>query len=94
MLTATEARKKGIRACMDKIGFDFCMAHEENSATAYSENNGIMFCCVGINNNPKKDRNPEILVLSSVKGFPYHSSCNVNMSDGSIEFLDFEAYSQ
>lgn len=93
MLTETEARKKGIRACMEKIGFDFCMLNEENSATAYGEDNGKMFCFVGINNNPKKNSNPDILMLSDLKGFPYYASCNVDMSDGNIEFLDYVAYS-
>lgn len=94
MLTELEAKRKGIRACMEKIGFDFCMANEKNSATAYGEDNGKMFCFVGINNNPKMDRDNDILILSNVKGFPYHSSCNVDMNDGSIEYLDFVSYSK
>jgi hypothetical protein len=92
MLTATEARKKGVRACMEKIGFEFCLANEENSATAYGEDDGKMFCFVGINNNPRKDRNRDVLILSSAKGFPYHSSCNVDMNDGSVEYLDYVSY--
>lgn len=92
MLSVIEARKKGIRSCMNKIGFDFCMANEENSVTAYSEYEGNMYCFVGINDNPVKDRNPDILILSNNKGFPYYSSCNVNMNNGDVEFLDFVAY--
>lgn len=77
---------------MEKIGFDFCMANEANSATAYGEENGKMFCFVGINEHPNMEYNPDVLVLSSVKGFPYHSSCNVDMNDGNVEFLDFSSY--
>lgn len=94
MLTELEAKKIGIRACMEKIGFDFCIANEENSSTTYGvDNNGKMFCFVGIDNIPDDDNDSEVLILSSVKGFPYHSSCNVDMSDGEIEFLDFASYS-
>lgn len=92
MLTAIEARKIGIRACIEKIGYDFCMANEGNSVTGYGEDDGKMFCFVGINNNPRKNDNPDVLILSSLKGFPYYASCNVYMDDGRIEYLDFVAY--
>ena len=95
MLTELEAKRKGIRACMEKIGFDFCLENEENSSTTYGvDNKGKMFCFVGIDNIPDNDNNSEILILSSVKGFPYYSSCNVDMNDGSIEYLDFVSYSK
>jgi hypothetical protein len=94
MLTKEEARKKGIRACMEKIGWEFCLANEENSATAYGEDGGEMFCFVGINNNPCKDRNPDVLILSCCKGFPYYASCFVNMDDGNIKFSKYRAYEE
>jgi hypothetical protein len=79
---------------MEKIGFEFCLANEENSVTCYGENDGKMFCFVGINDNPRKDRNRDVLILSSLKGFPYYASCNVDMNDGSIEYLEFVSYKQ
>lgn len=93
MLTELEAKRKGIRACMDKIGFDFCLNNEENSSTTYGiDTDGKMFCFVGIDNTPDEDTNPHVLILSDLKGFPYYASCNVDMKDGNIEFLDYVAY--
>ena len=86
MLSAVEARKKGIRACMEKIGFDFCMEHKDNACTSYGENDGKMFCFVGISDEPD-NLDEDVLILSSVKGFPYSASCNVDMTNGCIEFI-------
>ena len=47
MLTFEEAKKIGIRACIDRIGYDFCLAHNENSTSAYGEVDGIGKCFVG-----------------------------------------------
>lgn len=93
MLTELEAKRIGVRACIEKIGYDFCMQNEENSSTTYGAENGIMFCFVGIDTPNYDNEDPNVLILSSMKGFQYHASCNVNMQDGNIEFLDFEAYS-
>lgn len=90
MLTALEARKIGIKACIDKIGFEFCMQHKDTSTTAYGENEGIMYCFVGVNDKP--DNPNSRLILSDVKGFPYCASCNVNMSNGKIDFLECISY--
>lgn len=40
MLTVAEARKIGIKACMDKIGYDFCMSNKDNATTGYTEEEG------------------------------------------------------
>ena len=37
MLTVEEAKKIGIRACVEKIGYDFCKAHPDNGVSAYGE---------------------------------------------------------
>jgi hypothetical protein len=94
MLTTIEARNKGVRACMEKIGYDFCIANKKNSASAYSENDGIMFCFAGVDDNPVDDSNQYARFLASLKGFPYYASCNVDMNDGSIEYLEFVSYKQ
>ena len=45
MMTALEARKKGIRACMEKIGYDFCFKNQDDACVSYGENTpGVMFC--------------------------------------------------
>lgn len=91
MLTVIDARKIGIKACIEKIGYDFCKKHADNATTAYSEEDGIVFCYVGVDDSPAPviDPNIEKLILSSKRNeFPYSASCNVNMSDGSVVFLD------
>ena len=94
MLTELEAKRIGVRACVEKIGYDFCMTNEENSSTTYGVDDDVMFCFVGIDTTNYDNEDPDVLILSSVKGFQYYASCNVSMDDGSVEFLDFEAYSQ
>jgi hypothetical protein len=91
MLTVNEAKKKGIRACIEKIGYDFCKQHADNATSAYGENDGVVYCFVGVSDEPaqkcditKVDR----LVLTSRKEWPYVASCNVNMSDGCIDFIE------
>ena len=91
MLTAKEARKIGIRACMDKIGYEFCKRHADNGTSAYGEHDGIMNCFVGVSDEPELDYDiskVDKLVLSPGNDWPYYASCNVSMSDATIEFLD------
>lgn len=92
MLTKEEARKKGIRACMEKIGWGFCLANEENSATAYGGSGEVIFCFVGINNNSRKGRNRDKIISSCYIGFPYYAGCFVNINDGSINFCECRVY--
>lgn len=91
-MTALEARKIGIRACMDKIGYEFCVANKDNACTSYGENiPGFMFCFVGIDDSGvESDSN--ILKLSDIKGFTHSACCNVDMETGEIEFLNEEDF--
>lgn len=91
MLTEIDARKIGIKACMDKIGYDFCIQNQDKAATAYGKDGINMFCFVGIDNNPNQTLDADTLTLSSIKGFSYSASCNVNMENGDIEYLDISA---
>lgn len=89
-MSSTEARKKGIRACMDKIGYEFCIKHQDGACVTYGENNGEMFCFVGIDDTAEDCVDSDVLTLSNVKGFPYSASCNVNMKSGEIKFLSYD----
>lgn len=89
-MTAIEARKKGVRACMEKIGYDFCIQNQSGACVTYGENTpGIMFCFVGIDDT-NRTAESNVLTLSSVKGFPYSASCNVDMNSGEVQFLSDE----
>lgn len=92
MLTANEAKKIGIRACIDRLGYEFCKKHADNSTSAWGEDEkGIMNCFVGVSDMPapvcditKVDE----LVLTSGRKWPYAASCNVYMETGKVEFLE------
>ena len=89
MLTFEEAKKIGIRACVDKIGYDFCRAHNDNSTSAYGEVDGIVKCFVGVSEEPAQEydiEKVEYLILTSGKKWPYYAHCYVDMATGEIEF--------
>lgn len=91
MLTFEEAKKIGIRACMDKIGYDFCMQHKDNAVSTYGEDDGIVYCFVGVSDQPEPDYDSldySELKLTHENDWTYYASCNVDRSNGAIEFLE------
>lgn len=89
MLTENEAKKIGIRACIDKIGYEFCKAHNDNSTSAYGVVDDVMECFVGINDAPAHEydiEKVEYLILTSKKDWPYFAHCDVDMTTGEITF--------
>ena len=91
MLTVMEAKKIGIRACIDAIGYEFCKKHADNGTSAYGENEGVVYCFVGVNDEPAPEcdiTKVDSLILTSGEDWPYSASCNVDMQDGRIEFLE------
>ena len=91
MLTMEEAKKIGISACIDKIGYEFCKAHPDNGVSAYgaSTREGYVYCFVGVSDQPEPtyDENHEWL-LTHDNTWPFYASCDVNLEDGSVEFLE------
>ena len=91
MLTAEEAKKIGIRACIEKLGYDFCKQHEDTAVCSYGEENGKMTCYVGIDDKPEQlddVENMKSIILDDAEYMPYYANCEVDMQDGSIVFLD------
>ena len=89
MLTVEQAKKIGIRACIDKIGYEFCRKHNDNSTSSYGEVDGIMKCFVGVSDQPAGEYDIEKvdhLILTSGKKWPYYAHCKVDMTSGVIEF--------
>ena len=89
MLTFEEAKKIGIRACADKIGYEFCKAHNDNSTSVYGVVEGKMECFVGVSDEPSPEcdiNKVDHLILTSGKEWPYFAQCDVDMSTGEIEF--------
>lgn len=92
MLTAEEAKKIGIRACIDKIGYDFCKQHEDNAVCSYGEEDGKMMCYVGVDDKPEQLYNlneMSSIVLDDVTYMPYYAYCKVDMQDGTVTYTDF-----
>ena len=91
MLTFEEAKKIGIRACVDKLGYDFVKKYNDTSCTAYEDEEDHAFCFVGVDTNPVSPWTGGPLILDDSPGakFPYRASCNVAYVDGSITFLEY-----
>lgn len=88
MLTIKEAARIGIDACIDKLGRDFVLANRDNGASAYGENNGLVFCFVGVDDEPWIAEYSDVLVLDNTSQFPYRASCNVRLTDGAMNFVE------
>lgn len=91
MLTVKEAKKIGIRAYIDAIGYEFCKKHADNSTSGYGVEEGSVYCFVGVNDEPAPEcdiSKVDSLILTSGEDWPYSASCNVNMQDGQIEMLE------
>lgn len=41
MLTVNEAKNIGIKACIEKIDYDFCRKYADNATSGYSEEDRI-----------------------------------------------------
>jgi len=88
MLTIKEAAQIGIDACIDKIGRDFVLANCESGTFAYGENDGSVYCYVGVDDQPSASRSSDTLALDNTSEFPYHTSCNVCLADGATTFIE------
>ncbi len=89
MLSFEEAKKIGIRACVDKIGYAFCRTHNDHSTSVYGEVNGKMECFIGVSDEPEPDYDidkVDHLILTSGNDWPYYAHCKVDMTTGEIEY--------
>ena len=91
MLTVKEAKKIGIRACIDAIGYEFCKKHADNSTSGYGIEDESVYCFVGVSDAPAPEcdiSKVDSLKLTSGEDWPYSASCNVDMQDGQVEMLE------
>ena len=91
MLTTNEAKKIGIRACMEKIGMDLCKKHADSATAAYSEEDHIVNCFVGVNDTPTPDYDLSKvtrLVLTSCEKWKYSARCHVDKVTGTVTFVE------
>lgn len=91
MLTVNEAKNIGIKACIEKIGYDFCRKYADNATSGYSEEDGVVNCFVGVSDEPSKEYDiSEVnkLMLTSGTKWPYAARCYVSLSNGEIKFSE------
>lgn len=90
MLTFEEAKKIGINACVEKLGISFVEQYADSFCSAYGwgEEENTVFCFAGVDNNPEKLINTDELILTGNSNFPYRVSCNVNMLNSSISYVE------
>lgn len=88
MLNIDDAKKIGIRACMDKLGYDFCMKHRDNAVSAYGRAEGDKIeCFVGVSDEAYIE--PETPCLTSYYRWPFAARCLVDLNTGEVEFIEF-----
>lgn len=89
MLDITTAKKIGFEFCVNALGVDFVNAHRETSTFGFGEDDGYVFCFVGVDDVPRLLPNlAGGLLLDSVSKFPYHASCAVDLEDGEVMTLE------
>lgn len=87
MLTEEQAKKIGIEACIDKLGYDFCMKYKDNAISAYGRAEGDKIeCFVGVSDEPYVE--PETPCLTSHYRWPYAARCLVDLHTGEVEFIE------
>ena len=85
MLSALEAKRIGLRACIQKIGPEFVKKYADNAVSSWGESDGIMNYFVGVNDivRPVPDlETVESLFISSGNNWPYFAFCDVDMRSG------------
>lgn len=83
MLTFDEARERGFRACVDRIGYEFCMRNKENIAYAHGTKveNGSLYCWVGVGDVMNEENK-----TGKERKYSISASCNVDISNGKVIF--------
>lgn len=90
MLTFEEAKKIGIDACVKKLGVSFVKQYADSFCSAYGwgEEKNTVFCFAGVDDNPGELINSDELILTKSDCFPYRVSCNVNIMNGFITYIE------
>ncbi len=90
MLSFEEAKKIGIDACIKKLGISFVKQYSDSFCTAYGwgEKDNTVFCFAGVDDNPEEITDTKELLLTGNHNFPYRVSCNVNIINNSITYIE------
>ena len=63
MQTFEEAKRIGITACVDKLGYDFVKKYEDTACSAYGDEGDHVSCFVGVSTEPETPWTGGTLVL-------------------------------
>lgn len=90
MLTIEQAKKIGINWCAEQIGRVLVKKYADSSSMAFGEEDGQVFCFLGIDDNPLDVTLLHNIILSSKQedAFPYSASCYVSTKDGTIQCIN------
>lgn len=88
MLDTETARKIGINACIDRLGRDFVLENKDFTTIAFGESEKSVFCFVGIDKERSSMNSDNALILDSCSKFDCKASCNVDLEDGKITFME------
>lgn len=92
-LSKKEAKRIGRLACIEKIGYDFCMEHFDNSTFGWGmEERNIMGCFAGTSDKPDEEvKGGPIRLTSGPEGeWPYYAYCHVNMKTREVKFIKYK----
>jgi hypothetical protein len=88
MLDIETAREIGINACIDRLGRDFVLENKDFATKAFGESEDGVFCFVGVDKEYNAMNSDNPIILDSCSKFAYRASCNVNLEDGKITFIE------
>lgn len=88
MLTLEQAKDKGFKTCISKIGAEFVRSHADRTSSAFGEHDGMVFCFIGVSDRPMPSFKEGTLRLSPGEKPKYRASCDVKLETGEIVFLE------
>lgn len=88
MLTYEQAKKRGMDACVEKMGRSFVDMHKDNLCYGASDVDEYAYCFLGVDDKPDVLGGKRELILDSTSKWPYVAKCHVWYSDGKIDFYD------
>lgn len=82
-----DAINKGVNACIDAIGRDFCRSNKEYGCWGYGQDGDVMSCFYGV------DKRVDNLNLDETS-FQYRACADVNLKTGAVEITECVPYKE
>ena len=85
MITVEEAKRIGIEACINEIGRNLVLTHQDKATMACGVIENSVYCFVGVDMEDRREKSVD-LILDSISKFTYQASCKVSLIDGDVVF--------